>query len=190
MCSVQVLFHPLHLNLHKRTHEARDMSAAAAELQPANGYVFPPHYSFPPFFTRQPNPLTRSSQFASWSSHILSYCRHHHIFSLTPVDAVSMPLFSNAALGRSLSLQDAREILSWMASEAGGQRIEWVGAAKGKTSERCWVYWRRPEEWAGLIEAWVEGTGQKGTVLTLYELAEGDATRSQGMMSGHWSGQN
>jgi ESCRT-II complex subunit len=69
-----------------------------------------------------------------------------------------------------------------MASEAGGQRVEWVGAAKGKTSERCWVYWRRPEEWAGLIEAWVEGTGQKGTVLTLYELAEGDATRSQGIL--------
>jgi ESCRT-II complex subunit len=68
-----------------------------------------------------------------------------------------------------------------MASPAGGERVEWVGVAKGKTSERCWVYWRRPEEWAGVVEGWVEGTGQKGTVLTLYEIGEGDASRGQGM---------
>jgi hypothetical protein len=42
------------------------------------------------------------------------------------------------------------------------------------------VYWRRPEEWAAAVEAWVEATGQRGSVLTLYEIAEGDAAASQG----------
>jgi len=41
---------------------------------------------------------------------------------------------------------------------------------------RFWIFWRRPEEWASVIEAWVESTGQKGTVLTLYELTESEAT--------------
>ncbi|KLU92291.1 vacuolar protein-sorting-associated protein 25 [Magnaporthiopsis poae ATCC 64411] len=30
--------------------------------------------------------------------------------------------------------------------------------------------------WAAMIEAWVDETAQKGTVLTLYELVEGDGT--------------
>lgn len=42
-----------------------------------------------------------------------------------------------------------------MASKEGGERIEWIGAAKGKTSEKFWVYWKRPEEWASAVEAWV-----------------------------------
>jgi ESCRT-II complex subunit VPS25 len=118
-------------------------------------FAFPPHYSFPPFFTRQPNPITRSSQFASWSDLIQSYCRHHRIFTLTVIDALDTPLFSNRPLNRRLSAPDAREVLAWMASKEGGERVEWIGAAKGKTSEKCWVYWRRPEEWAALVESWV-----------------------------------
>jgi ESCRT-II complex subunit VPS25 len=91
------------------------------------------------------------------------------------------PLFNNKSLGRKLSLQDAREVVDWMASKEGGERAEWVGKEKGR-SEKCWVYWRRPEEWASVLEGWVEGTGQRGSVLTFYELVEGDATMSQGML--------
>lgn len=124
--------------------------------QPSTPFTFTPHYSFPPFFTRQPNPITRSSQQAHWSSLIQSYCRHHRIFSLTLIDALDTPLFHNAALDRRLSYQDAREVLEWMASREGGERVEWVGGKrKGERSERCWVYWKRPEEWAAAVEAWV-----------------------------------
>lgn len=44
---------------------------------------------------------------------------------------------------------------------------------------KCWIYWRRPEEWASVLEEWVERTGQKGTVLTLYEIVESDGTRRE-----------
>ncbi|OAQ97683.1 hypothetical protein LLEC1_07335 [Akanthomyces lecanii] len=37
---------------------------------------------------------------------------------------------------------------------------------------------QEPEEWASLVEAYVEDTAQKGSVLTVYELSEGDGTRS------------
>ncbi|KAI1493880.1 ESCRT-II complex, vps25 subunit [Biscogniauxia mediterranea] len=56
----------------------------------------------------------------------------------------------------------------------GGGLGSGVGAGAG---DLVWVYWKTPEEWAGLIEAWVEETAQKNTVLTLYELTEGEDTR-------------
>ncbi|KAI1504670.1 ESCRT-II complex, vps25 subunit [Biscogniauxia marginata] len=51
------------------------------------------------------------------------------------------------------------------------------GGGGGEGGDVVWVYWKTPEEWAGLIEAWVEDTAQKNTVLTLYELTEGEGTR-------------
>ncbi|KZM24429.1 uncharacterized protein EKO05_0001538 [Ascochyta rabiei] len=146
-------------------------------------FPFPPHYSFPPFFTLQPVATTRSSQLQSWSTLIQSYCRFHRIFSLSLIDALSTPLFHNTTLSRQLSLRDAKAILSWMASPEGGQRAEFIsstGSKKKAADEgeggRVWIYWRRPEEWAAALEEWVDRTAQKGTVLTLYEIVEGEAS--------------
>jgi ESCRT-II complex subunit VPS25 len=150
----------------------------------STAFQFPPHYSFPPFFTLQPVLTTRSSQLSSWSSLIQSYCRHNHIFQLSVIDALSTPLFHNATLSRQLSLRDAKAIFAWMASPEGGNRAEWISSGgKKKPDEgeggRVWVYWRRPEEWAAQLEEWVERTGQRGTVLTLYEIVEGDASQRE-----------
>lgn len=62
--------------------------------------------------------------------------------------------------------------------------VENVGSAtakKGKEEDGSviWVWWRSIEEWGALIENWVAETGQKGVVLTLYELTESDATIGQ-----------
>ncbi|KAF2869944.1 ESCRT-II complex subunit-domain-containing protein, partial [Massariosphaeria phaeospora] len=176
-------------------------------------FAFPPHYSFPAFFTLQPVLATRHSQLTSWSTLIQTYCRHHHLFTLSLIDALPTPLFTNAALPRALSLRDARVVISWMASVEGGSRAEWMpttttteaAAAKKKSSSagagaagadggagagaaadeddgagaKCWIYWRRPEEWAVVLEEWVERTAQRGSVLTLYEITESDATRRE-----------
>lgn len=112
-----------------------------------------------------------------WSSLVQSYCRHHHIFKLLLQDALDSPLFDNAKLKRRLSAEDARAVIDYMASKEGDNRAEWIGPSTEKTS--AWIWWRKPEEWAGLLEAWVDETGQKGTVLTLYELVEGEATVGQ-----------
>jgi ESCRT-II complex subunit VPS25 len=72
-----------------------------------------------------------------------------------------------------------------MASPEGGNRAEFITSGKkskaGDEGEggKAWIYWRRPEEWAAVLEEWVERTGQRGTVLTLYEIAEGDASRRE-----------
>ena len=80
-------------------------------------------------------------------------------------------------------------ILEWMVSEEGGGRAEWVneswsgkaGDLTGRTT--AWIYWRRPEEWAEVIMDWIDSTGQKGSVVTIYELTQGETTASQGLCS-------
>ena len=65
--------------------------------------------------------------------------------------------------------------------------VENVGGVgkKAKAGEEdgnvVWVWWRSVEEWGSLIDNWVGETGQKGSVLTLYELTESDATLGQGI---------
>ncbi|KAK0709743.1 ESCRT-II complex subunit-domain-containing protein [Lasiosphaeria miniovina] len=97
-------------------------------------------------------------------------------------------LFHNRQIGRRIGLADAREVVDFLRKDG---RAEYVGGAGddgegfgggnssgvGGGGDVAWIYWRTPEEWAALVEAWVDETGQKGSVLTLYELTEGDATR-------------
>lgn len=74
-----------------------------------------------------------------------------------------------------LSAKDAKEVIDHMVSKEGDERAEWIGSQKAA----AWIWWRKPDEWAALLEHWVHETGQKGTVLTLYELIEGEATEKQ-----------
>lgn len=140
-------------------------------------FPFPSTYSFPPFFTPQPNAQTRSAQLSKWSSLVQSYCRHHRIYKLLLSDALESPLFYNAQINRRLSTADAKAVINFMASKEGENRAEWIGPPIEKAA--AWIWWRKPEEWAGVLEAWVDASGQKGTVLTLYELVEGEATVGQ-----------
>lgn len=158
---------------------------------PPAPFPFPREYSFPAFFTRQTNLNTLHAQLVKWAALVLAYCRHHRIFKLplspdsssssaaTTVAATSGPsasadeLFHNRRLNRRLALADVREVIDFMRKDG---RAEYVSEG----GDVVWVYWRTPEEWGALIEAWVDGTGQKGTVLTLYELVEGEGTVSTG----------
>ncbi|KAI4871041.1 ESCRT-II complex, vps25 subunit [Hypoxylon rubiginosum] len=168
-------------------------------------FDFPREYHFPPFFTRQSNLTTLHSQLEKWSALVLGYCRYHRLYRLSLSSscysyyssnsysnnegggggAAHEDLFRNRRLNRRLPLADAREVLDFMRREG---RAEPVGGGGGFGSSRdrddekdggdvFWVYWRTPEEWAGLVEDWVEETAQKGTVLTLYELTEGEGTK-------------
>ncbi len=151
----------------------------------ANDFLFPWQYSFPAFFSLQPIAMSRSAQLTTWSELILDYCRHYRIFFLSVVDALNTQLFNNEKMRRKLTLRDANAVLSWMATAEGGNRAEFFSTnAKKKAEEgveggNVWIYWRRPEEWAIELEEWVDRTGQKGTVLTLYEIAQGDASQRE-----------
>ncbi|KAI0870934.1 ESCRT-II complex subunit-domain-containing protein [Hypoxylon argillaceum] len=144
-------------------------------------FEFPREYHYPPFFTRQPNQSTRHSQQSKWASLVLAYCAHHRLYKLSLASPSTADLFYNRRLDRRLSLADAREVLEFMRRDG---RAEFVragagaGGSSGDDSEGdvAWIYWRTPEEWATLLEAWIDETAQKGAVLTLYELSQGEDT--------------
>ncbi|KAI1095675.1 ESCRT-II complex, vps25 subunit [Rostrohypoxylon terebratum] len=154
--------------------------------QPSQTFEFPREYHFPPFFTKQTNLTTQHAQLEKWSSLILSYCRHNRLFrlSLSYEGTPHEDLFRNRRLNRSLRLADAREVLDFMRREGRAEPVSGtagggggIGGKEGTGGDVFWIYWRTPEEWAEMVEAWVEETAQKNSVLTLYELTEGEGTR-------------
>lgn len=143
----------------------------------ATTFNFPTYTTFPPFYTLQPNLTTRARQLALWSQLILSFTAHNRLYRLS-LSSPPPDLFANPAIRRDLSEPDIRAVLDHMALPANGSRVEWIppaGGSRGERSASCWVYWRTLAEWADLIYGWVDETGQKGSVLTVYELREGEA---------------
>lgn len=139
-------------------------------------FRFSQHYSFPPFFTLQPNLTTRAAQLNEWSDLTLSYCAFHRLFRFTP----SHPLFHNSSVNRRLQLNDARTVLQYIVDQG---RAEWIAPLnkrdKDASKEEAWIWWKSPEEWAQSIGDWVQETGQRNTVLTFYELLEGETTAKE-----------
>ncbi|POS87895.1 hypothetical protein EPUL_000403 [Erysiphe pulchra] len=167
----------------------------------SENYEFPSYYNFPPFFTLQPNSTTKHAQLQKWSTFILSYARHHRLFKLSLSDILDTELFHNKKLGKRLGREDATEVVEFMRKQG---RAEWIisggshskgitssssgtGASgansNGNTSDNnsgvFWIWWKNVEEWGETIADWVDETGQKNMVLTLYELIEGETTLSQ-----------
>ncbi|KAL9101486.1 MAG: hypothetical protein Q9163_003257 [Psora crenata] len=138
-----------------------------------SSFAFPKSHAFPPFYTLQPNHLTRQAQYQKWSRTIQLYCRHHRLFCLQLPSCLELPLFKNQELRKRLGEKDARQVLDWMASDEGARRGQWIA------KDDYWVYWKRPEEWGDTVHKWVEGTGQKGVVLTFYELLHGESTSGE-----------
>ncbi|KAK7953767.1 ESCRT-II complex- vps25 subunit [Apiospora saccharicola] len=182
------------------TSSATTLAAGGGSNNSTSTFDFPREYHFPPFFTRQTNVNTRRAQLEKWSSLILAYCAHHRLYKLSlSASAASNSnsdsshnnnsaeanaeenLFHNRRLNRRLSTADAREVLDFMRKEG---RAEFVGGGGGggggdgsTGGDVAWIYWKTPEEWAKELESWVDETAQKGTVLTLYELTQGEDTR-------------
>lgn len=148
---------------------------ATTASSPAPPFPFPREYHFPAFFTRQTNLTTHHAQLIKWSALVLAYARHHRLFRLHLSAAADSDLFRNRRIDRRLGPADIRELLDFMRKDG---RAEYV--AKDSPGDVVFIYWRKPEEWAAVVEGYVEETGQKGSVLTVYELTEGEGTRGTG----------
>jgi ESCRT-II complex subunit VPS25 len=133
-----------------------------------SSFKFPSIYEFPPFFTKQVNEQTWKSQLSYWDSLILSYCQHHRQWRVSIHDK---NLFENSKIQRVVKPETAKLIFEYMVSKG---HAEWQG-----TKDCILVYVKTPEQWAADIKQWIDGTGQNGSVVTLYELTEGDYASSQ-----------
>ena len=136
-------------------------------------FVFPQIYSFPAFFTLQPNLTSRHAQLEHWSALILSYTRHHRIFRLSALldpSHAAFPLFHNASINRHLSTAAIRTVLEFMSTHHHAEPT----SRKPDDATEFYMYWRTPGQWADALAGWIDESAQHGVVFTLFELIEGD----------------
>ncbi|XP_019866543.1 vacuolar protein-sorting-associated protein 25 [Aethina tumida] len=128
---------------------------------------WPWQYSFPPFFTLQPHPETREKQVAAWKSLILEYCKQNRMCIIDVREAHQLPLFNNTTINRKLDSTVIVSILSELQKTGNAEAID-----KGKN--RWEVYWHTREEWASIIYEYICNNGLQNTVMTLFEINQGD----------------
>ncbi|KAM0756251.1 DUF852 domain-containing protein [Meredithblackwellia eburnea MCA 4105] len=145
---------------------------AVTQLTTVSGFTFPPLYSYPPFFTKQPNEQTWAHQSSQWTALILAYCRHHRTFRLDLSDETCQTeLFKNKSINRYLYLATLRLVVEKMVA-AGTAEYDPPVSSKALPTGFL-VYWKRPEEWATVIYDWIKASGQTNSIMTFYELTEG-----------------
>lgn len=132
-----------------------------------NEFEWPWQYQFPPFFTLQPNSNTKAKQIDAWKTLILDYHKAQKKYLLDITEAQSSPLFSNKAIERKLNLDMIYLLLDDLQKQG---NVEWVD----KQRQRCYVFWRTPEEWGKMIHKWASNNGLTNSVCTLYEITNGD----------------
>ncbi|KAE8213911.1 hypothetical protein CF327_g2652 [Tilletia walkeri] len=182
---------------------ATGSSGSAGGNSNSSGDQLPPIHSFPPFFTLQPNPTTLATQLDLWSELVLGFCQRRRLWSL---DADGQwerngELFYNKAIERRLSPNAIRTLLAHMVKQGSagydaptqngrfrvasalplgaGASSSTAGSDSANLPSRAWIFWRKPEEWADIIYKWISDTGQNRSIITLYELTEGDLSEGQ-----------
>ncbi|KAJ8913702.1 hypothetical protein NQ315_007419 [Exocentrus adspersus] len=133
---------------------------------------WPWQYSFPPFFTLQPHPETRSKQVTAWKSLILTYCQKTKTYVIDVREASQFPVFNNAAINRKLEHSVIVSILCELQKHGNAAPLD-------KAKNRWEIYWHTLEEWASMVYEFVSNRGMQNTVVTLYELAHGEDTREE-----------
>ncbi|ORY20836.1 ESCRT-II complex subunit-domain-containing protein [Naematelia encephala] len=139
----------------------------------STGFEYPAIWSFPPFFTIQPNPSTQTHQIQLWTALILSWAQHDRIWEIN-VDAADGggEVFWNRTISRRLLPASIRAVLGQMVKD--GQAVP----EPAKQTSTYLLYWRRPEEWGNLIYDWISDNGMTNTILTFYEITDGDLSHT------------
>lgn len=70
------------------------------------------------------------------------------------------------------SIEFAREILDNMTKAGCAELVP-------KSNTKYLIYWKKPSEWASLIYAFIDETGQIGSITTVYDLFHGDDTKGR-----------
>ncbi|CDR88694.1 related to VPS25-vacuolar protein sorting [Sporisorium scitamineum] len=168
-------------------------AAASTTLSSTNTFRYPPIHAFPPFYTLQHNPVSRGQQLSQWRALVLDYCRHHRIFTLYPLPSSDLSntiaeadphktLFANRSIQRSLSPESIRQVLADLVDHKQAVWEDQLTGIKSKSpgsNAKAFVYWKTPVQWADAIYDWVMATGQNKSIMTLFELNQGELTQGQ-----------
>ncbi|ODN87735.1 ESCRT-II complex subunit VPS25 [Cryptococcus wingfieldii CBS 7118] len=159
------------------TAHGQGSSAPPTSLRPiksASGFEFPAMWSFPPFFTLQPNPQTLAHQLLLWRNLFLEWARHERVFEVN-VDSAGkdvLGVFANKGIGRRLLPPSVKTLM--------GELVKNGEAAPDppKQDTHYLIYWRKPEEWGDIIYHWVMENGLNASIMTFWEITDGDLSET------------
>ncbi|XP_063723100.1 vacuolar protein-sorting-associated protein 25-like [Symsagittifera roscoffensis] len=135
-------------------------------------FEWPWQYSFPPFFTLQPNLETRKKQLEAWCSLILTFCKQKKIFTFDVTEAQTSELFCNKSINRKLSNDDLIFVLETLRKRG---NLHW----RDKKKTHFTIIWRTPDQWGTILYEWAQRTARLNTVCTIFELTNGVETTEE-----------
>uniref|UniRef100_A0A1B6C7Q5 Vacuolar protein-sorting-associated protein 25 n=1 Tax=Clastoptera arizonana TaxID=38151 RepID=A0A1B6C7Q5_9HEMI len=135
---------------------------------------WPWQYSFPPFFTIQPNVETRKKQLEAWRFLVLEFYRVNKLYILDVREAERLPLFNNSSINRKLSSEGIITVLNTLEKTKNAEPVD-------KSRTRWFVYWHTLVEWADIIYNWAKDSGQINSVCTLFEIKNTTDTEFSGL---------
>ncbi|KAK8734142.1 hypothetical protein OTU49_006037, partial [Cherax quadricarinatus] len=91
------------------------------------GFEWPWQYSFPPFFTLQPNADVRRTQLDAWCALVVSWGRNNNVSQIDVTEASSLPVFKNPSISRSLPADSIMVVLEELAKRG---NLEWMDKTK------------------------------------------------------------
>lgn len=153
------------------------------------GFQFPHFHNLPPFYTLQPVLTTREKQTQLWIDLIVQYCQYHGIYTLNIDECLSSSssspssaLFQNPSIQRKLTREALIHFLDQMVREGKAEYHSSGGGGDSSSSKHHQqqqkthvdIYWKTPVQWADIILAWVNENGYNSSVLTVYEMLEGE----------------
>ncbi|KAG9510475.1 Vacuolar protein-sorting-associated protein 25, partial [Fragariocoptes setiger] len=139
-------------------------------MESPQGFTYPWEYNFPPFFTIQPNLETRRKQLEAWRSLIIEFCVSKNIHQLNIREWLGKSPFANDSIDRRLTLDALKLIMNSLSEK---KFAEWTD----KQHESCIIYWRPPAQWGQIVYDYVKKQSLQNSVLTFYELLNGDETK-------------
>ncbi|KAK1227699.1 hypothetical protein PQX77_009287 [Marasmius sp. AFHP31] len=135
------------------------------------GFLLPSIHAAPPFFTKQPNPVTNSTATDQWIKLISEYARFKRLFYLRIDDCEATgnewdEILRNERINRRLLPTYLAHIIETMVSKSLAEY------EPPKQARSVILYWRSPEEWAEALHEWATSTGHLNTIMTFYEITE------------------
>ncbi|KAH9452456.1 hypothetical protein Pst134EB_016407 [Puccinia striiformis f. sp. tritici] len=153
-------------------------------LTSKTGYNFPSIFSFPPFFTKQPNQQTWAHQVRLWHQLILSYCRYHKLHKIDISSSATLEdheLFHNPSISRRLNSESILSVFESMVQSGTAEYYPMRGTKPSQSQSAgvgsvryILIHWESPTRWAERAYEYVTENGLTNTVMTLYELTSPD----------------
>eukprot|EP00892_Ulva_mutabilis_P006091 jgi/Ulvmu1/3854/UM018_0073.1 len=131
-------------------------------------FTFPAFFSYPPYFTLQPNKESQAKQIELWKQLLLQYAKAKRKYKYYLKEDSCHP-FHNPMIQRSLSLEGRQAVCSALVAEG---KAEWVG----KDQTVCLVTIQPVPLWASTIHDVVR-TRFTTSIVTIEELHSGDEAR-------------